>query len=396
MKKEMEKPVLVVGAGMAGLQAAYRLYSQSIPFVLLEKSDRVGGRIQSDHLEGFILDHGFQVLQTSYLGVQQNLDLAKLDLSYFQSGAYLYQNDRFYPFLNPLNNPFELFKSYFAGILTLGDIGKLAVLWLKVQGNIRPMMPTQMNVLRYLEKWNFSPGFYNKFIYPFFAGVFLDPNLDQPSSLFDYYLKQFLDGKAALPKHGMSDIPLQLSARLPKESIKFNQEIIEIYEEYVVFSSGEKLAYSQLIMATDAKSASQLLQVDFPKSSFLRVKTFYFSADEFPNSLPLLNLIPKGLSDILHFSCLSNVNPNYAPKDKKLISVSSLNHQIGDQEIVSELIRFTGKLKGLKFLKVYDIPFALPKVGAFIELELAAKQKNIELIGDYVSFPSLQAAFEER
>ena len=394
MVEEMKKPVVIVGGGVAGLQAAFQLHQQSISYLLIEKMDRVGGRVQSDVVNGFILDHGFQVLQTSYPGVQQNLDLTKLNLSYFQSGANLYQNGSFYPFFNPLRNPFELFKSVFAGIFTLGDLVKLAQLWLKIQGDISPISANEKSVAQYLLEINFSKGFYEKFIFPFFAGVFLDANLSQSASLFDYFLKQFLEGNAALPSQGIGQVANQLSERLNPDCLMLGKEIVQINAHEVILSSGEYLEFSRLILACDAKSASQLLNVSFEETSFLGAKTFYFSSDEFPDDLPLLNLIPKNESSILHFSCLSNVCANYAPLKKKLISVTSLNHGMTDEEIALELVRFTGKLKGLTFLKSYFIPYSLPKVGFFEPLKLEAQNRGFKLVGDYLGYPSLQSALE--
>ena len=37
-----------------------------VAFVLLEASDRVGGRVRTDVVDGFTLDHGFQIFLTSY------------------------------------------------------------------------------------------------------------------------------------------------------------------------------------------------------------------------------------------------------------------------------------------------------------------------------------------
>jgi len=393
--EEMKKPVVVIGAGMAGLQAAFQLQQQSIPYVLIEKKDRVGGRIQSDVVNGFILDQGFQVLQTSYPAVQRNLDLSKLDLSYFSSGANLYQNGQFYPFINPLKNPFELFKSYFVGIFTLGDLLKLAWLWLKIQGGISPLTNNKKTVEQYLIEINFSQGFYEKFIYPFFAGVFLDAKLAQPASLFDYFLKQFLEGNAALPAQGIGQVARQLAERLNSDSLMLGKEIVQINAQDVLLDSGERLEFSKLILACDAKSASKLLDVPFVETSFLGAKTFYFSADEFPDDLPLLNLIPKNTSSILHFCCLSNVCANYAPLNKKLISVTSLKHGATDEEISAELLRFTGELKGLTFLKSYILPYSLPKVGFFEPLKFEAQKRGFKLVGDYLGYPSLQSAIGE-
>ncbi len=59
------KDVVIVGAGLAGLSCAVRLMEENIPFSILEADQRIGGRLKSDHIYGFILNHGFQVLQTA-------------------------------------------------------------------------------------------------------------------------------------------------------------------------------------------------------------------------------------------------------------------------------------------------------------------------------------------
>ena len=61
-----DSDVIIVGAGLAGLSCARRLMAAGIPFVILEADRRIGGRIKTDRVDGFLLDHGFQVLQTAY------------------------------------------------------------------------------------------------------------------------------------------------------------------------------------------------------------------------------------------------------------------------------------------------------------------------------------------
>ena len=58
--------VAVVGAGLAGLTAADRLARADLDVVVLEASDGVGGRVRTDRVDGFLLDRGFQVLNTAY------------------------------------------------------------------------------------------------------------------------------------------------------------------------------------------------------------------------------------------------------------------------------------------------------------------------------------------
>src|SRR6185503_5596120 len=50
--------VVVIGAGISGLVCAYRLKSLGLDVALIEKSDRVGGVIQSERTEGFLIERG--------------------------------------------------------------------------------------------------------------------------------------------------------------------------------------------------------------------------------------------------------------------------------------------------------------------------------------------------
>jgi oxygen-dependent protoporphyrinogen oxidase len=60
------KRIVVVGAGIAGLTAAYFLKQGGHDPIVLEKSDRVGGRMITDVVNGFTIDCGAQFLMTSY------------------------------------------------------------------------------------------------------------------------------------------------------------------------------------------------------------------------------------------------------------------------------------------------------------------------------------------
>src|SRR5512136_2720802 len=50
--------VIVVGGGIAGLSSAYALWKKRTPFTLLEASERLGGVIRSEGLDGFLLEAG--------------------------------------------------------------------------------------------------------------------------------------------------------------------------------------------------------------------------------------------------------------------------------------------------------------------------------------------------
>lgn len=61
-----DKQIVIVGAGIAGLTAAYYLNQAGYHPVVFEESNRVGGRMTSDVIEGYAIDRGAQFLMDSY------------------------------------------------------------------------------------------------------------------------------------------------------------------------------------------------------------------------------------------------------------------------------------------------------------------------------------------
>ena len=101
MRDETPCEVAIIGAGVAGLACARVLKENNISFTVLEKSDSPGGRIQTDYLNGYQLDHGFQVLQTGYPDIDQYLALESLDLAAFPSGVAVRYDQRFHIVADP-------------------------------------------------------------------------------------------------------------------------------------------------------------------------------------------------------------------------------------------------------------------------------------------------------
>jgi phytoene dehydrogenase-like protein len=373
------KPILIIGGGIAGLQAASILHTKRIDFILFEKQAYVGGRVSSIVKDGFILDRGFQVLQTSYPEVQRSLDLVELDLHFFESGAMV--KDQL--FFNPLRRPFDLFSS---DILTFKDVFSLVKIWFRLQGNVPALDGNKQTTQELINSYAFSDRFKNEFLVPFFQGVFLQESLTQPASLFFYYLQQFLYGNAAIPARGMQAIADQMASSLPADKLKLNQEIVAISPTSVTLKSGEIIEGDAVILAVDLPVAAKLLGVKSPAS--LGSRTFYFSAKSSVNQPGLLRLV--GEEHLLHFTCLTDVNPDLAPKGKALYSATSLKNS-SETEIKAALERHLPGKK-LTFLHSFELPHSLQLVDDYEAIKKAAG--GIVLAGDYLEFPSLQGALE--
>ena len=90
------KRVIVIGGGAAGLSAAWTLKKRGIDAILLEASDRVGGRLVGDKVDGFSVDAGADFFCSSYdvaFRVCEELGLpllrSKMKLGWYRNGRWV-------------------------------------------------------------------------------------------------------------------------------------------------------------------------------------------------------------------------------------------------------------------------------------------------------------------
>ena len=119
--------MVVVGAGLAGLACARHLSAYLDDVVVLEAGDGVGGRVRTDHVDGFTLDRGFQVLNTELprAGVVRRVDLGALELRAFDPAAVIQIDGRQYTLGNPLQRPGTVVGAL--NLPTGGLVGKAAL-----------------------------------------------------------------------------------------------------------------------------------------------------------------------------------------------------------------------------------------------------------------------------
>lgn len=91
--------VAVVGAGVAGLTAAFRLHTLRPDWevTLVDAGDRVGGKLLTEHVDGFVIDAGPDSLVTSKpegLALVQELGLGELSPAADGAGTYVLSRGR--------------------------------------------------------------------------------------------------------------------------------------------------------------------------------------------------------------------------------------------------------------------------------------------------------------
>lgn len=81
------KKIYIIGAGVSGLTAAICLEKEGYSPVLIESTNDVGGRVKTEKYKVFFLDHGFQVLLTSYPLAKKFLNYNDLNLQKLMPGS---------------------------------------------------------------------------------------------------------------------------------------------------------------------------------------------------------------------------------------------------------------------------------------------------------------------
>ena len=161
----------IVGAGVSGLIAAKVLEDNGYSCTIIEATDRVGGRVKTDIVHGYQLDHGFQVLLTAYPAAQKYLDFDALNLQRFLPGASIFINNEQKIIGDPLKDKSLLFSTLFSGIGNFSD--KLKILKLNRKLKHKQLADIfsdeEQSTYTYLRRFGFSNEMITDFFKPFFS-----------------------------------------------------------------------------------------------------------------------------------------------------------------------------------------------------------------------------------
>ena len=424
-----EAGAVVGGGGLAGLAAALELRRRGVPCTVVEKQERAGGRVQTDEVDGFLLDRGFQIFLTGYPEAQRVLDYDALDLRPFFAGAsiHLGPGEGFPRVADPLRHPVAAIQSAFGPIGSpldkvlvgalrfaspfLGDAYSLL-------GSGKEEETTAAEALRGL---GLSESIVRPFFRPFLAGIFFNPTLGVSSRLTKFVLKVLADGPQCLPAKGMGAVSAQLAARAERGGARLllGRGVQAVEWEgaapRVVLDDGAALeAPLGVVLATEGPEAFRLAG-DFmegaPSKAEEPVGTVcvYFRATEPPSRDKILFLDGRG-EELVNNCCVpSNVCPDYAPKGQALISTSIVGSKsyldglcADDAELAAEVKRCLGGWFGeaavapWELLKVYRIPYGQPNQNPPTDFDRSVRLRSADrclyVCGDHRTSGTLDGA----
>ena len=376
----INRPVTIVGGGMSGLSAAYKLQQLGIPYELHEESNGWGGKLRTTHIDGFSLDHGFQVIQSAYPALDDYKRGGFLDGALAcGSGAWLLTATGKTLIADPIKHGIKGIGALIHPDIKLTDVIKIIALRKKLLSQ-KPsdffQSPASANTTitstqEYLLSLGFSETIIESFFRPFFTGIFLEEALQTPYSLFDFIFWALAKGDALLMPNGVQTLPNRIAAKLNPSQIFLNSTLGENHQAGIPYRSTTTLYYS--------------LDHDAGLGKFLALNA---------SRMGRVNLI----------AVPSMVQSNYAPNGKHLLSVSLkpsfsgyVDAHAANNEILTEVENLLQRPINAQFLQSFEVKSALPMNTPYsYDLPSSPTNANIQqnqfLAGQSIANPSLNAA----
>lgn len=364
---------LICGAGWAGLHCAQVLQERGFTVQVLEKSDRPGGRITTDFVEGFTIDCGFQVVNPSYAELRETAIMDGLASFKLAKGLEIVEGNRIFKVGDPRSD------LRFIPDLLSGQFGSIS---------------EKLAFLKYLrratedktfgEALADSPKLLANILKPFLDGVVLTDVTLISNRVVRELIHWFVKGTPVLIDGGVGRASEALAAGL---DIEFDVEVKLVLPRKVITSNGDFEA-DAVVVATDPVTASQLLGVEAPRMNYS--ETWYFDIPEGEVTSKFLRV--GGQGPVVNTIALSNVAPSFAPAGRTLLAATTLT-AASESSVKNQLAHlWQVATVDWRLLAKRVIPYSLPFKAPRSELASDLKINDVWCAGDWRNLPSQQGA----
>lgn len=391
MSSPARAEVVVVGAGLAGLSAAVRLAAAGCDVHVLEAGAHAGGRLATEVIDGFVVDRGFQVLNTGYPRAA-DLDLDALDLGWFERGAVVRHEGRVHRVSDPRQRPGRLLDAITAPLG--GPLQKAAIATFSARAAYLPvarlLQAPERTASDALRRAGVGDDAMERFFRPFLSGVLLESGLTTSSRYLDLLWRSFVRGDIGLPARGMQAVGEQLAARLAPERLHLHTRARSVGPGAVVTDDGVWRA-DAVVVATDPATAAALLPAvtaDAPRQVTTHVHVLAAS----PWSAPLIVLGEPG-GQLVNTVVVSDAQPRYSPDGRALVASSTLA-PTREADVRDEIARGHGvPTTALEHLTTVTVTGAQPAADPPLVLRRPVELgEGLYVCGDHRDTPSIQGA----
>jgi phytoene dehydrogenase-like protein len=371
-------PVVIVGAGLAGLSAARTLIEAGVDVRVLEASTNVGGRVQTDEINGYRFDRGFQLINARYPELETLDIVGKLDFKFAPRAVDIALD---------------------GSVVRLGDPRKYFFSALRSQsGSIKE----KVSFLKYLlstsshgdnvESELLAAGcnnLYARVLKPFLTGVFLTQPSRVDSVSGREIIKGFISGAPGLPARGAGELSRVFAAEIG--GVETGVQVDAITGLDLTTSKGV-IAARAIIVATDQTTAAQLLEIEEVGES-VSCTTWFHSTSETVECDSTLRVDGLARGPIVNSIAISKLLPLSAPSGRTLFSSTSLGHA-SESEIRRHLSLMWGvDTAGWELVAKYDIKSALPLFPpGHARAQSLQVKPGVWRAGDYLSAASQNGA----